>query len=63
MNQSIIQQKAYGTLERNELIVQLIDKDVSQAEIARRFKVTRQCINAIVKRRRKRNANTNICGS
>jgi len=53
MNQSIIQQKAYGTLERNELIVQLIDKDVSQAEIARRFKVSRQCINAIVKRKRK----------
>ncbi len=49
---SEIQERAYGTYERNKLIMKLLKKGVSQAEIARKHKVSRQCINQIAKRKR-----------
>jgi uncharacterized protein (DUF433 family) len=46
---SVTNQRIFGTLERNQHIIQLLKLGVPQAEIARQFKVSRQRIFQIIK--------------
>ena len=50
---SVANQRIYGTLERNQHVINLDKLGVPQAEIARQLKVSRQRVNQIIKRANK----------
>lgn len=50
IEKSINLQKTWGTLERNQDILDAVNSGVPQAEVAKKYGVTRQCINQLIKR-------------
>ena len=51
---SVANQKIYGTLERNQHVINLDKLGVPQAEIARQLNISRQRVNQIIKRELKK---------
>ena len=47
---SVANQKIYGTLERNQHVINLDKLGVPQAEIARQLGISRQRVNQIIKK-------------